>query len=537
MSKQITFDDEARKSLLTGVQKLTSAVACTLGPKGRNVIIGKKFGNPIITKDGVSVAKEVTLEDPVENMGAQLVKEVASKTADEAGDGTTTATVLAHSIMSAGLKSIASGVNPIDLKRGIDQAVDKVIESLKSSAENIGSDFDKIKQVATISANSDSSIGDLIAEAIRIVGKDGVVTVEEAKGIETELKTVEGMQFDRGYLSTYFINKHDKMEVEYEEPLILIYEKKISLITELLPVLEQVVATNKPLIIIAEDVDSEALATLVVNRVSSGLRVAAVKAPGFGERKKDLLQDIAVLTGGRAIFTESGTKLEDVTIDDLGQCAKIVITKDSTTLIDGAGSKEDIVNRVKQIKSLISNSKSDFEIEKHQERLAKLTGGVALLRIGAASEVEMKEKKDRVDDALAATRAAIEEGIVPGGGAALIHALQSLENFQIENEDEQVGVQIVKKAIEGPIRQICSNAGVEASVIIEKIKQMEHTHGYDARNKEFVDMLTAGIIDPVKVTRIALQNAASVASMIMTTECAIVDNSTEKTATPGQNEF
>ena len=535
MAKDIYFDLDSRNGLKAGVDKLANAVKVTLGPKGRNVVIDKKFSSPIITKDGVTVAKEIELENPLENMGAQLVKEVASKTATEAGDGTTTATVLAQAIMTAGLKAISTGVNPIDLKRGIDKAVDSVVNSLKEVALEVGDDNDKVKQVATISANNDTAIGELIAEAMKVVGKDGVVTVEEAKGIETELKTVEGLQFDRGYLSTYFVNNTDKMETVFENPLILIYEKKISLMADLLPVLEKAVSTGRPLLIIAEDVDSEALATLVVNRVRAGLQVVAVKAPGFGDKRKEMLQDIAILTGGVALFEEAGVKLEDADLDHLGEAAKIIVSKDTTTIVDGAGEKENIVERVKQIKAQIDSSKSDYETEKLQERLAKLTGGVAILHIGAASEVEMKEKKDRVDDALAATRAAIEEGIVPGGGVALIHASECLNNLTIENEDEAVGVTIIKKAIEEPLRQICINAGIEGSVVIKEVQKSNNTVGYDARNDQYIDMFEAGIIDPVKVTRVALQNAASVASMIMTTECAIV-NIPEK-ETNDQNQY
>ena len=523
MAKEIYFDLESRNGLKSGVDKLANAVKVTLGPKGRNVVIDKKFGSPVITKDGVSVAKEIVLADPLENMGAQLVKEVASKTATEAGDGTTTATVLAQAIMTSGLKAVATGVNPIDLKRGIDKAVEVVVDSLKELSQDVGTDNEKIKQIATISANSDSSIGELIAEAMKVVGKDGVVTVEEAKGIDTELKTVEGMQFDRGFLSNYFITNTEKMEVEFEEPVILIYDKKISMMADLLPVLEQAVTSNKPLVIIAEDVDSEALATLVVNRVRAGLRVAAVKAPGFGDKRKEMLQDIAILTGGTALFEEAGIKLEDATIEHLGQAAKIIISKDTTTIVDGAGEKEAIVERIKQIKGQIDASKSDYETEKLQERLAKLTGGVAVLKIGAGSEVEMKEKKDRVDDALAATRAAIEEGIVPGGGVALVRALDSLEGMKGINDDETVGIQIIRRAIEEPLRQICVNAGVEESVVIKEVRTGKGDYGYNARSEKFENMIAAGIIDPTKVTRVALQNAASVASMIMTTECAIVN--------------
>jgi chaperonin GroEL len=521
MAKEIYFDVESRNGLKNGVDKLANAVKVTLGPKGRNVVIGKKFGSPTITKDGVSVAKEIELSDPLENMGAQLVKEVASKTATEAGDGTTTATVLAQAIMTSGLKAVATGVNPIDLKRGIDKAVDVVVDALKNVSQAVGTDTEKIKQVATISANSDTSIGDLIAEAMKVVGKDGVVTVEEAKGMETELKTVEGLQFDRGYLSNYFINNTEKMESEWENPLILIYDKKISMMSDLLPILEKAVGTGRPLLIIAEDVDQEALATLVVNRVRAGLKVCAVKAPAFGDKRREMLQDIAVLTGGTALFSDM-YKLEDAELEHLGEAAKVVVSKDTTTIVDGAGEKEAIVTRIKEIKAQIDASKSDYETEKLQERLAKLTGGVAILYIGAASEVEMKEKKDRVDDALAATRAAIEEGIVPGGGVALIRALDSLEGLKGANEDETVGIQIIKRAIEEPLRQICANAGVEGSVVIREVRSGKGDFGYNAKTGEYENMIAAGIIDPTKVTRIALQNAASVASMIMTTECAVV---------------
>jgi len=522
MSKDIHFNDEARAGLKRGVDKLANAVAVTLGPKGRNVIIGKKFGAPIITKDGVTVAKEIELSDPLENMGAQLLKEVASKTATEAGDGTTTATILAQSIMTSGLKSIATGVNPIDLKRGIDKAVEIVVTSLKSMSQHIGDSDDKIKQIATISANNDSSIGELIAHAVKIVGKDGVITVEEAKGMETELKTVEGLQFDRGYLSPYFITNPEKMECEMENPLILIYDKKISLMTDLLPILEKAVATSKPLLIIAEDVDQEALATLVVNRVRAGLKVCAVKAPGFGDKKKDMLQDIAILTGGTVLFEDAGYKLENAELGHLGEAAKVVVSKDTCIIVDGAGEKEFIVERITQIKAQLDLSKSDFEKEKLQDRLAKLTGGVAILYIGAGSEVEMKEKKDRVDDALHATRAALEEGIIAGGGVALIRTIKSLNNFIGDSEDEAVGIQIIRKALEAPLRQICANAGVEGSIIIKEVQNGINDFGYNARTGEFEYMIAAGIIDPAKVTRVALQNAASVASMLMTTEAAIV---------------
>ena len=522
MTKEIYFDLESRNGLKSGVDKLANAVKVTLGPKGRNVVIGKKFGSPIITKDGVTVAKEIELSDPLENMGAQMVKEVASKTATEAGDGTTTATVLAQAILTSGLKAIATGANPIDVKRGIDKAVDVIVNSIKDMSQLVGTDPDKIKQIATISANNDTSIGELISEAIKIVGKDGVVTVEEAKGMETELKTVEGLQFDRGYLSPYFVNNTEKMEAIMENPIILIYDKKISMMSDLLPILEKAVSTGNPFLIIAEDVDQEALATLVVNRVRAGLKVAAVKAPGFGEKRKEMLQDIAILTGGTLITEELGIKLEDVELSHLGEAAKVIVGKDSTIIVDGAGEKEAIIERVKTIKNQIDTSKSDFEKEKLQDRLAKLTGGVAILYIGAASEIEMKEKKDRVDDALAATKAAIEEGIVPGGGVALIHSIEALNTLKFTNEDEKIGVQIIKKAIEEPLRQICFNAGLEGSVVIKEVLRSTKQVGYDARNDQYVNMFDAGIIDPAKVTRVAIQNAASVASMIMTTECAVV---------------
>jgi chaperonin GroEL len=523
MAKEIYFDLESRDGLKRGVDKLANAVKVTLGPKGRNVIIGKKFGNPIVTKDGVSVAKEIELKDPLENMGAQLVKEVASKTNDLAGDGTTTATVLAQAIMTAGLKSVSTGVNPIDLKRGIDKAVELVVDTLKTISEPVGDDESKIIQIATISANNDSSIGELIAEAVKRVGKDGVITVEEAKGMETELKTVEGLQFDRGYLSPYFATNSEKMECEMENPIILIYDKKISLMADLLPILEKAVATSRPLLIIAEDVDQEALATLVVNRVRAGLRVCAVKAPAFGDRRKDMLKDIAILTGGTALFEEEGFSLENAELIHLGEAAKVIVGKDTCTIVDGAGEKELIVERITEIKGRIDECTSDFEKEKLQDRLAKLTGGVAILYIGAASEVEMKEKKDRVDDALHATRAAIEEGIVPGGGVALIMTLEALSTLKGEGEDENVGIQIIRRAIEEPLRQICANAGVEGSVVVKEVLDSKGGIGYNARTGVYEDMKAAGIIDPTKVTRVALQNAASVASMIMTTECSLVE--------------
>jgi chaperonin GroEL len=537
MKKELHFNDNARYGIQEGVRKLSQAVAVTLGPKGRNVVIDKKFGTPIITKDGVSVAKEIELSDPLENMGAQMVKEVASKTASEAGDGTTTATVLAHAILSAGLKAVATGANPIDVKRGIDKAVNTVVSNIKNMSQIIGADSDKIKQVATISANNDSSIGELILEAIKVVGKDGVVTVEEAKGMETELKTVEGLQFDRGYLSPYFVNNTEKMEAVMENPIILIYDRKISMIADLLPILEKAVSAGNPFLIIAEDVDQEALATLVVNRARAGLKVAAVKAPGFGDKRKEMLQDIAILTGGTLITEELGIKLEDVELSHLGEASKVIVSKDSTIIVDGAGKKDQIVERIKTIKNQIDLSKSDFEKEKLQDRLAKLTGGVAILYIGAASEIEMKEKKDRVDDALAATKAAMEEGIVPGGGVALIHSIKSLNNLEVTNEDEKIGIQIIKKAIEEPLRQICFNAGLEGSVVIKDILRSETEIGYDVRNDQYVNMFEAGIIDPAKVTRVAIQNAASVASMIMTTECAVVLKPEESKQTQQQIEY
>ena len=520
MAKEIYFELESRNGLKAGVDKLANAVKTTLGPKGRNVVIGKKFGNPVITKDGVSVAKEIELTDALENMGAQMVKEVASKTAELAGDGTTTATVLAQSILTAGLKSVATGANPIELKRGIDYAVSEVVKFLKEQSELI--DNDKIEQVATVSANNDGVIGRLISEAVKAVGKDGVITVEEAKGTETEIKTVEGMQFDRGWISPYFVTNSEKLEAVMETPYILLYDKKISTMNALLPVLEKVVASGSPLLIIAEDVDQEALATLVVNRVRAGLNVCAVKAPAFGDKRKEMLKDIAAVTGGTVLFTEEGYVLEEADIEHLGQAAKVVVGKDYCTIVDGAGDRETILERVIQIKAQIESNKSDYEIEKLQERLAKLSGGVAVLSIGAVSEVEMKEKKDRVDDALHATRAAVEEGIVPGGGVALVRASAMLQSLPNMTDDEKTGIQIVKRAIEEPLRQICINAGIEPSVIVRDVLTGEKDYGYNARTGMFVNMIDEGIIDPTKVTRIALENAASVASMILTTECAIV---------------
>ena len=527
MAKEIFFNTDARDKLKKGVDTLADAVKVTLGPKGRNVVIDKKFGAPHVTKDGVTVAKEVELEDPNENMGAQMVKEVASKTADIAGDGTTTATVLAQAIINAGLKNVAAGANPMDLKRGIDKAVANVVASLKKLSQEVGSDNDKIKQVASISANNDDAIGGLIAEAMKVVGNDGVITVEEAKGTETDVKTVEGMQFDRGYLSPYFVTDTEKMIADLESPYILIFDKKISAMKDLLPVLEPVAQSGKPLLIIAEDVDGEALATLVVNRIRGSLKIAAVKAPGFGDRRKAMLEDIAILTGGTVISEETGRKLEDATIADLGTAEKVEIDKDNTTIVNGAGEKANIEARVNQIKAQIESTTSDYDREKLQERLAKLAGGVAVLYVGAATEVEMKEKKDRVDDALAATRAAVEEGIVPGGGVALIRAIDGLESLQGENEDETTGVEIVKRAIEEPLRQIIANAGGEGAVIVQKVKEGEGDFGYNARKEEYQNLYTAGVIDPTKVTRIAIENAASIASMLLTTEVVISDKPEE----------
>lgn len=530
MAKQIYFDVEAREKLKKGVDSLANAVKVTLGPKGRNVVIGKKFGAPQVTKDGVSVAKEVELKDPIENMGAQMVKEVASKTADIAGDGTTTATVLAQAIITAGLKNVAAGANPMDLKRGIDKAVAEVVKNLKALSKEVGSDNDKIKQIATISANNDETIGSLIAEAMKVVGNDGVITVEEAKGTETEVKTVEGMQFDRGYLSPYFVTNTDKMIAEMERPLILITDKKISNMKELLPILEPVVQNGKSMLIIAEDVDGEALTTLVLNRLRGNLKIAAVKAPGFGDRRKAMLEDIAILTGGQVISEERGYLLENATMDMLGTAEKVEIDKDNTTIVNGEGTKEDIQARVNQIKVQMDASSSDYDKEKLQERMAKLAGGVAVLYIGAPTEVEMKEKKDRVDDALAATRAAVEEGIVPGGGVALIRSITNLEQLKGENEDETTGIAIVIRAIEEPLRQIIANAGGEGAVIVQKVREGKDDFGYNARTEQFQNLYEAGVIDPTKVTRIAIENAASIASMLLTTECVIVDEPEENAA-------
>jgi chaperonin GroEL len=533
MAKQIYFDVEAREKLKKGVDSLANAVKVTLGPKGRNVVIGKKFGAPQVTKDGVTVAKEIELKDPIENMGAQMVKEVASKTADIAGDGTTTATVLAQAIITAGLKNVAAGANPMDLKRGIDKAVAEVVRNLKALSKEVGSDNDKIKQIATISANNDETIGALIAQAMKVVGNDGVITVEEAKGTETEVKTVDGMQFDRGYLSPYFVTNTDKMIAEMEHPLILIYDKKISNMKELLPILEPVVQNGKSLLIIAEDVDGEALATLVVNRLRGSLKIAAVKAPGFGDRRKAMLEDLAILTGGQVISEERGYTLENATLDMLGTAEKVEIDKDNTTIINGAGEKEAIQGRVKQIKAQMESTTSDYDREKLQERLAKLAGGVAVLYIGAPTEVEMKEKKDRVDDALAATRAAVEEGIVPGGGVALIRSIANLEKMKGDNEDETTGIAIVTRSVEEPLRQIVANAGGEGAVIVQKVREGKDDFGYNARTDQYQNLYEAGVIDPTKVTRIAIENAASIASMLLTTECVIADEPEENAPAMG----
>ncbi|MEQ8549867.1 MAG: chaperonin GroEL [Cyclobacteriaceae bacterium] len=522
MAKDIFFNTDARDRIKRGVDILADAVKVTLGPKGRNVILDKKFGAPTVTKDGVSVAKEIELSDPVENMGAQLVKEVASKTADDAGDGTTTATVLTQAIFGHGIKNVAAGANPMDLKRGIDKAVALVVESLKKQSKQISTN-DEISQVASVSANNDTTIGSMIANAMEKVGKDGVITVEEAKGTETEVKTVEGMQFDRGYLSPYFVTNTEKMEAELENPYILIYDKKISNMKELLPVLEATAQTGKPLLIIAEDVDGEALATLVVNKIRGALKIAAVKAPGFGDRRKAMLEDLAILTGGTVISEERGYKLENATLDYLGTAEKINIDKDNTTIVNGAGKPEDITGRVNQIKSQIENTTSDYDKEKLQERLAKLSGGVAILYIGAATEVEMKEKKDRVDDALHATRAAVQEGIVAGGGVALIRALSAIENLELDNIDQTTGAKIIYNAIQAPLRTIVANAGGEPSVVVNAVLAGKDDYGYNAANGEYVNMFKAGIIDPTKVTRLALENAASIAALLLTTEAVVAD--------------
>ena len=532
MAKEIKFDIEARESLKRGVDALANAVKVTLGPKGRNVILGKTYGAPHITKDGVSVAKEIELEDPFENMGAQLVKEVASKTNDDAGDGTTTATILAQSIIGVGLKNVTAGANPMDLKRGIDKAVAKIVAEIRSMAQEIGDNFEKIEHVAKISANGDEQIGQLIAEAMRKVSKEGVITVEEAKGIETTVEVVEGMQFDRGYISPYFVTNSEKMEAQLENPYILIYDKKISTLKEILPILEQIVQTGRPLLIIAEDIDSEALATLVVNRLRGGLKVCAVKAPGFGDRRKAMLQDIAILTDGVVISEETGLKIDAVTLDMLGKAEKITVDKDNTTIVGGAGDKEAIRERAAQIKAQMANTTSDYDREKLQERLAKLSGGVAVLYVGAPSEVEMKEKKDRVDDALSATRAAVEEGTVPGGGTALLRAVRALDGLVGENDDETTGIEIIRRAVEEPLRQIVANAGKEGAVIVQRVKDGEGDFGYNARQDQFENLYVSGVIDPAKVTRVALENAASIAGMFLTTECVIAEKKEDTPAMP-----
>ena len=523
MAKNISYNIEARDALKRGVDQLANAVKVTLGPKGRNVIIDKKFGAPHITKDGVSVAKEIELADAAENLGAQLVKEVASKTGDQAGDGTTTATVLTQAIVGVGLKNVTAGANPMDLKRGIDKAVSAIVANIKEQSEEVGNDFDKIEQVATISANNDATIGKLIADAMRMVSKDGVITIGEAKGMDTTIDVVQGMQFDRGYISPYFVTNAETMEVEMDRPYILLYDKKISNLKELLPVLEPAVQSGRPLLVIAEDVDSEALTTLVVNRLRAQLKICAVKAPGFGDRRKEMLEDIAILTGGIVISEEKGIKLEGATIDMLGTAESITVNKDNTTIVNGAGDKEAIAARVGQIKAQIAATKSTYDKEKLQERLAKLAGGVAQLNVGAASEVEMKEKKDRVDDALSATRAAIEEGIVAGGGVAYIRAQEALNGLKGENDDEQTGIEIIRRAIEEPLRQIVANAGKEGAVVVDKVRQGKADFGYNARKDVYENLKEAGVVDPAKVTRVALENAASIAGMFLTTECVITD--------------
>ena len=530
MSKEILFNIEARDQLKKGVDVLANAVKVTLGPKGRNVIIEKKFGSPHITKDGVTVAKEMELEDAFQNLGAQLVKEVASKTSDDAGDGTTTATVLAQSIVGVGMKNVAAGANPMDLKRGIDKAVAEVVKSIAAQAKTVGDDYDKIEQVASISANNDAIIGKLIADAMRKVSKDGVITIEEAKGTDTTIEVVEGMQFDRGYISAYFVTNTEKMEVEMEKPYILIHDKKISNLKELLPVLEPAVQSGRPLLIIAEDVDSEALTTLVVNRLRANLKICAVKAPGFGDRRKEMLEDIAILTGGIVISEEKGIKLEQATLEMLGTAEKVTVNKDNTVIVNGAGAKDAIATRVTQIKAQIASTTSDYDREKLQERLAKLSGGVAVLYVGAASEIEMKEKKDRVEDALSATRAAIEEGIVPGGGVAYIRAIDSLSKIKAENDDEATGIEIIKRAIEEPLRQIVANAGKEGAVVVQKVREGKDDFGYNARIDSYENFYAAGVVDPAKVTRVALENAASIAGMFLTTECVITEKKEDSPA-------
>ena len=532
MAKEILFNIDARDQLKKGVDALANAVKVTLGPKGRNVIIEKKFGAPHITKDGVTVAKEIELADAYQNTGAQLVKEVASKTGDDAGDGTTTATVLAQAIVAEGLKNVTAGASPMDIKRGIDKAVAKVVESIKDQAETVGDNYDKIEQVATVSANNDPVIGKLIADAMRKVSKDGVITIEEAKGTDTTIGVVEGMQFDRGYLSAYFVTNTEKMECEMEKPYILIYDKKISNLKDFLPILEPAVQTGRPLLVIAEDVDSEALTTLVVNRLRSQLKICAVKAPGFGDRRKEMLEDIAILTGGVVISEEKGLKLEQATIEMLGTADKVTVTKDYTTVVNGAGNKDSIKERCEQIKAQIVATKSDYDREKLQERLAKLSGGVAVLYVGAASEVEMKEKKDRVDDALRATRAAIEEGIIPGGGVAYIRAIDSLEGMKGDNADETIGIGIIKRAIEEPLREIVANAGKEGAVVVQKVREGKGDFGYNARTDVYENLHAAGVVDPAKVARVALENAASIAGMFLTTECVIVEKKEDKPEMP-----
>ena len=532
MAKEIKYDVDARELLREGADALANAVKVTLGPKGRNVVIDKKFGAPRITKDGVSVAKEIELEDAFQNAGAQLVKSVASKTGDDAGDGTTTATVLAQAILTEGMKNIAAGANPLDVKRGIDKAVSKVVESIKNQAEQVEESYEKIEQVATISANNDSEIGKLIADGMRAVSVNGAITIEDAKGRDTVLKTVEGMQFDRGYLSAYFVTDAEKMQCVMENPYILIYDKKISNLKDFLPILEPAVQSGRPLLVIAEDVDSEALTTLVVNRLRTQLKICAVKAPGFGDRRKAMLEDIAVLTGGVVISEEKGLKLEQATLDMLGSADKVTVSKDNTTIVDGAGDKQAIADRVAQIKNEMANTTSSYDKEKLQERLAKLSGGVCVLEVGAASETEQKEKKDRCDDALCATRAAIEEGIVTGGGVAFIRAQKELEGLEGENADETTGIAIIRRAIEEPLRQICKNAGVEGAVIVNKVREGEGFYGYNAKNNTFCDLRAAGVVDPAKVARVALENAASIAGMFLTTECVICDKKEDKPEMP-----
>ena len=532
MAKEIKYSTDARNAMAAGVDKLANTVKVTLGPKGRNVVLDRKFTSPLITNDGVTIAKDIELEDPYENMGAQLVKEVASKTGDDAGDGTTTATVLAQAIVAEGLKNVTAGASPMDIKRGIDKAVAKVVESIKDQAETVGDNYDKIEQVATVSANNDPVIGKLIADAMRKVSKDGVITIEEAKGTDTTIGVVEGMQFDRGYLSAYFVTNTEKMECEMEKPYILIYDKKISNLKDFLPILEPAVQTGRPLLVIAEDVDSEALTTLVVNRLRSQLKICAVKAPGFGDRRKEMLEDIAILTGGVVISEEKGLKLEQATIEMLGTADKVTVTKDYTTVVNGAGNKDSIKERCEQIKAQIVATKSDYDREKLQERLAKLSGGVAVLYVGAASEVEMKEKKDRVDDALRATRAAIEEGIIPGGGVAYIRAIDSLEGLTGDNADETTGIGIIKRAIEEPLREIVANAGKEGAVVVQKVREGKGDFGYNARLDIYENLHAAGVVDPAKVARVALENAASIAGMFLTTECVIVEKKEDKPEMP-----